>query len=75
MLLSRKKCNVTRMNKKKFASEHRRLGKFPGLSADERILFAMSLSATPDERWERHERFLRSHGLFTRSERKAFGFK
>jgi hypothetical protein len=63
------------MNKKKFEAEHRRLGKFPDLSPDERILFAMSLSATPDERWARHEQFLRSHGLFRASERKAFAFK
>jgi hypothetical protein len=60
------------MNKKKFEAEHRRLGKFPDLSPDERILFAMSLSANPDERWGRHEGFLRSHGLFTSSARKAF---
>ncbi len=53
----------------------RRLGKFPDLSDDERVLFAMSLSATPDERWARHENFLRSHGLFGRSARRAFGFK
>lgn len=46
-----------------------------GLSLDERILFARSLAATPDERWRMHENFLRSHGLFTRSNRKAFGFK
>lgn len=63
------------MNKKKFAAEFRRLKKFRNLSEDERVLFAMSLSATPDERWERHEGFLKSHGLFTRSERKAFGFR
>ena len=46
-----------------------------GLSEEERILFARSLAATPDERWRLHESFLRSHGLFTRSGRKAFGFK
>lgn len=46
-----------------------------GLSEEERILFARSLAATPDERWRMHESFLRSHGLFTRSGRKAFGFK
>ena len=63
------------MNKKKFDAEMRRLAKFPELSEDERVLFAMSLSATPDERWRRHENFLRSHGLFRHSERKAFGFK
>jgi hypothetical protein len=45
------------------------------LSADERVLFARSLAGTPDERWRMHENFLRSHGLYTRSSRKAFGFK
>lgn len=45
------------------------------LSADEKVLFARSLAATPDERWRLHEQFLRSHSLFTRSSRKAFGFK
>lgn len=63
------------MDKKKFEAESKRLAQFPELSADERILLAASLSSTPDERWKRHETFLRSHGLFTRSERKAFGFK
>lgn len=63
------------MNKKKFEMERKRLEKFQDISEHERILFAMSLSASPDERWERHENFLRSHGLFKHSERKAFGFK
>lgn len=45
------------------------------LSVEEKILFARSLAATPDERWRLHENFLRSHNLFTRSSRKAFGFK
>lgn len=63
------------MDKKNFTAEYRRLARFPDLSSDERVLFAMSLSATPDERWRRHEAFLRSHGLFRNSDRKAFGFK
>jgi hypothetical protein len=46
-----------------------------GLSVDEKHLFARSLAATPDERWRLHEGFLRSHGLYTRSERRRFGFK
>ena len=46
-----------------------------GLSVDEKYLFARSLAATPDERWRMHQNFLRSHGLFTRSERRKFGFK
>jgi len=46
-----------------------------GLSEDEQILFARSLATTPDERWRLHENYLRSLGLFTRSSRKAYGFK
>jgi len=61
------------LNKKKYEAELRRLSKFPELSPDERVLWAMSLSATPDERWQRHENFLRSHGLSGRSARKASG--
>ena len=60
---------------KKFEAGYRRLGKFPGLSPDERVLFAVSLCATPDEHWGRHENFLRSHGLLKHSEGKAYGFK
>ena len=43
------------------------------LSDDERYLYAWSLAATPDERWRRHENFLRSHGLYSYSERKKSG--
>jgi hypothetical protein len=46
-----------------------------GLSDHERLLFARSFGATPDERWAMHENFLRSLNLFTRSERKGFGYK
>jgi len=46
-----------------------------GLSDAEKILFARSLAASPDERWDLHENFLRSLGLFSHSERKKFGFK
>jgi hypothetical protein len=52
----------------------RKLAKDPSLSEHERILFARSLSATPDERWQMHLNFLRSLGLSTRSERKKYGF-
>ncbi|MCI0745174.1 MAG: hypothetical protein L0Y58_07200 [Verrucomicrobia subdivision 3 bacterium] len=47
----------------------------PGLSVEEKWLFARSLAATPDQRWRIHENFLRSHGLYKRSARKKFGFK
>ncbi len=46
-----------------------------GLSEAEKIMFARSLAATPDERWELHENYLRSLGLFSHSERKKYGFK
>jgi hypothetical protein len=60
---------------KKFASILRRIQRVRGLSEDEKILFARSLAASPDQRWRLHENFLRSHGLFTRSERRKHGFK
>jgi hypothetical protein len=60
--------------KKKRQSMEKLLRKVPGLSEHERILFARSLAATPDERWEMHQAHLRSLGLLTRSQRKAFGF-
>ena len=53
----------------------KRIKNVRGLSEDEKYLFARSLAATPDERWQLHEGFLRSHDLFTRSARKKFGFK
>jgi hypothetical protein len=47
----------------------------PELSEHERILWARSLAATPDERWEMSQQFLRSLGLSRLSERRKFGFK
>jgi hypothetical protein len=63
------------MMEKKIRRILRKIRGAPGLSEEEKHLFARSLAATPDERWRMHENFLRSHGLFTRSERKKFGFK
>ena len=64
------------MSKKKFQAMKKRLDRVAeGLSEEEKILFARSLSATPDERWRMHENFLRSLNLYTRSARKAYGFK
>lgn len=60
---------------KKIAKILAKIKDVPGLSDDEKHLFARSLAATPDERWEMHQNYLRSHGLFTRSARKKFGFK
>jgi hypothetical protein len=54
---------------------YRRIRGLRGLSDEEKIMIARSLAATPDERWQMHENFLRSHGLFSHWERKASGFK
>ena len=60
---------------KKIARIRKRIEGVPGLSEDEKHLFARSLAASPDERWRLHENYLRSHNLFTRSARKKFDFK
>ena len=60
---------------KKVARVLRKLRKVRGLSDDEKYLFARSLAATPDQRWQLHESFLRSHDLYTRSARRKYGFK
>jgi len=60
---------------KKIARLLRKFRNVRGLSEDEKYHFARSLAASPDQRWQLHENFLRSHGLFTRSERKKYGFK
>jgi len=60
---------------KKVARVFERIRHVRGLSVEEKYLFARSLAATPDERWRLHQNFLRSHGLFTHSERRRFGFK
>jgi len=60
---------------KKISRVLRKIRDVPGLSEDEKHLFARSLAASPDERWRLHENFLRSHDLFTRSSRKKYGFK
>lgn len=54
---------------------YRKLKGMRGMDESERIQLARSLAATPDERWLIHETFLRSHGLFSHWERKAYGFK
>ena len=60
---------------RKVAHVLRKIRAVRGLSEAEKLLFARSLAATPDERWRLHENFLRSHDLYTRSARKKYGFK
>ena len=57
--------------KNRLAQVRRILAAEKGLSVDERILLEKSLVATPDERWQRHETFLRSHGLLKPLRRKG----
>ena len=54
---------------------YRKIRGMRGLSEEEKIMIARSLAATPDERWQMHENFLRSHGLFSHWDRKEFGSK
>jgi len=60
---------------RKIAHILKRIKNVRGLSEDEKYLFAKSLAATPDERWQMHQNFLHSHDLFTRSARKKYGFR
>ena len=44
-----------------------------GLDEHEKVLYARSLAATPEERWHMNETFLRSLGLWGHSAMKKFG--
>jgi hypothetical protein len=61
--------------KKRVERMFERIKAVRGLSIEEKWMFARTLSATPSERWQMHENFLRSHDLFSRSSRKKYGFK
>lgn len=43
-----------------------------GLDEHEKVLYARSLAATPEERWQMNETFLRSFGLWGRSALEKF---
>ena len=62
-------------NLKDWPKVYRKIKRMRGMSEEEKIQLARTLAATPDERWRIHETFLRSHGLFSHWERKAYGFK
>lgn len=51
-----------------------KLKALPQLDEHERLLYAKSLLATPDEMWAWNESHLRSLGLFTILERQKFGY-
>jgi len=50
-------------SQRKYKVALRKLRDLPGLSEHEVILFARSLAATPDQRWEMNTSFLRSLGF------------
>ena len=54
---------------------YERIKRVRGLDEHEKILFARSLAATPDERWQMNETCLRSLGLWGRCTLKEFGSK
>ena len=58
---------------KKNARVFRKIKNVRGLSVDEKWLFAKTLAATPDERWQMLRNHLRSLGLLTRSAQKKHG--
>jgi len=51
-----------------------RIRSLRGLDEQEQILFARSLAASPDRRWQIHNNTLRSLVLSSPSVRKKFGF-
>jgi hypothetical protein len=53
---------------------YRKLKRMRGLDEHEKVLYARSIAATPDERWQMNVTFLRSLGLWRLSDRKKFGF-
>ena len=63
------------MEKKEQIAIARRLKELTHLDESERFMIARSLAATPDQRWEMSQKFLRSLGLSRISDRKRFGFK
>ena len=51
---------------------YQRIKHVRGLDEHGKILYARSLAATPEERWQMNETYLRSFGLWGRSALKKF---
>jgi len=49
---------------------YHRIKRVRGFDEHEKILYARSLAATPDERWQMNVTYLRSLGLWGRSNKK-----
>ena len=54
---------------------YRRIKDAPGFDEHEKILFARSLAATPDERWHMNVTYLKSLGLWGRYGRRKSASK
>ncbi len=52
-----------------------RIKRMRGLDEHEKLLFARSIAATPDERWQMNVTYLRSLGLWGRCVLKRFDSK
>ena len=68
----RKGTNMT-TSLKDWPKVYERIKKVRGLDEHEKILYARSLAATPEERWKINETYLRSFGLWGRSALTKFG--
>ena len=54
---------------------YRKIEGLRGMSLKEKVLFAQALAATPQERLEMQDQYLRSLGLYSYWERRKLGFK
>ena len=64
------------VSEKKYRSALRKLRRgMPQLSEHEAILFARSMAATPDQRWELNTKFLRSLGFSSLSAKRKLSSK
>ena len=52
---------------------YRKIEKMRGLDEHEKVLYARSVAATPDERWQMNVNYLRLVGCWGRSGLKRFG--
>lgn len=70
-------CDGLRVGKKSLRRLHaaaEKLKAIPHLDEAERLLFARSILATPDERWKFHENYLHSLNLFSYFQREKSVF-
>ena len=65
---------MEKKNLRRLLAAAEKLKAIPHLDESERLLYARSLLATPEERWEMHETYLRSLNLFSYFERKKSAF-